>query len=102
MTSNDLTAGPANSVATGEPDQQLENAPAPPLTVDSRPTRIVRARPGFGGIIGVVLFFCLTQSPSMLPRTWLLQGVVSGVTAAFGYGIGASIGAAARALGPAS
>ena len=58
--------------------------------------------PGFGGIIGAVLFFCLTQSPSMLPRTWLLQGVVSGITAAFGYGIGASIGAAARALGPAS
>jgi uncharacterized membrane protein len=38
----------------------------------------------------------------MLPRTWLLQGVVSGLTAAFGYGIGASIGAAARALGPVS
>ena len=28
MTSNDVTAGRADSVATGEPDEQLENAPA--------------------------------------------------------------------------
>ncbi len=87
------------SATTQQPAPQTQDAPpaAPP-----RPTRIVGHPPGFGGAIGAVLFFCLTQSPSMLPRTWLLQGVVSGITAAFGYGIGASIGAAARALGPPS
>ncbi|MGS0684872.1 alpha/beta hydrolase [Nakamurella sp. GG22] len=87
------------SATTREPIPQSQDAPQ---AIPRRPTRIVRHAPGFGGTIGAVLFFCLTQSPSMLPRTWLLQGVVSGLTAAFGYGIGASIGAAARALGPES
>jgi uncharacterized membrane protein len=95
------------SETTIEPDGAATADAAAPLTPQSpaaapRRTRIVRRAPGFGGTIGAVLFFCLTQTPSMLPRTWLLQGVVSGLTAAFGYGIGASIGAAARALGPAS
>ena len=65
-------------------------------------TRIVRSAPGFAGMIGAVLFFCLAQSPSLLPRSWLLQGVVAGITAACGYGLGASVGAIARAVGPTS
>ena len=103
MSTNPLTADPAGPVVTGDPDQRIENEPAPPSTsVASRPTRIVRARPGFAGTIGAVLFFCLAQTPSLLPRTWLLQGVVAGITAACGYGLGASIGAVARAFGPKS
>jgi uncharacterized membrane protein len=61
---------------------------------------VVRRAPGFGGAIGSVGFFCLSLTPSLLPRHWALQGVLSGITMAIGYGIGASLAAAVRALWP--
>jgi uncharacterized membrane protein len=36
-----------------------------------------------------VLFFCLSQTPSLLPRPWFLQGAVGGITATTGYALGA-------------
>ncbi len=54
--------------------------------------RVVRRPPGYGGLVGAVLFFCLSLTPSLLPRSWLLQGVVGGLTAVLGYGLGASVG----------
>ena len=38
--------------------------------------------------MGALVFVCLSLSPSLLPRTGLTQGVVSGITGAFGYGVG--------------
>ena len=35
-----------------------------------------------------MVFLCLSLSPSLVPRDWLLQGAVSGVSAAIGYGLG--------------
>jgi uncharacterized membrane protein len=35
-----------------------------------------------------LVFACLAFTPSLLPRTALLQGVVCGITAAIGYGLG--------------
>jgi uncharacterized membrane protein len=35
-----------------------------------------------------LVFACLAFTPSLLPRTALLQGVVCGITAAIGYGVG--------------
>ena len=35
-----------------------------------------------------LVFGCLAFTPSLLPRTALLQGVVCGITAAIGYGLG--------------
>jgi uncharacterized membrane protein len=35
-----------------------------------------------------LVFACLAFTPSLLPRTALLQGVVCGITAAVGYGVG--------------
>jgi uncharacterized membrane protein len=61
---------------------------------------VVRRRLGFGGSIGAVVMFCLSLTPSLLPRHWALQGLLSGITMAIGYGIGASIGAVARAVWP--
>ncbi len=49
-------------------------------------------QPRYAGLVGGVLFFCLSLTPSLLPRTSLLQGVVSGITFAIGYGFGALIG----------
>ncbi|NGN66955.1 hypothetical protein G5C51_23990 [Streptomyces sp. A7024] len=34
-------------------------------------------------------FFWLSLTPSLVPRPWLLQGVIGGITAAIGYGLGA-------------
>lgn len=65
-----------------------------------RPDRVVRRRLGFGGSIGAVVMFCLSVTPSLLPRHWALQGLLSGITMAIGYGIGAAVGALARTIWP--
>ena len=43
-------------------------------------------------------FYCLSLTPSLLPRAWWLQGLAAGVTAAAGYAVGAVLEAARRAL----
>jgi len=50
----------------------------------------------FTGVAFAALFFCLSLTPSLLPRDWLTGGIIGGITAAIGYGIGALIGAAVR------
>jgi uncharacterized membrane protein len=42
----------------------------------------------FVGVAFGTLFFCLSLTPSLLPRDWLFQGLIGGLTAAIGYGIG--------------
>jgi len=46
----------------------------------------------FVGIAFSALFFCLSVTPSLMPRNWLFQGLIGGVNAAFGYGLGVLIG----------
>src|SRR5215210_1098667 len=41
------------------------------------------------GSAGALLFLCLSLFPSLLPRTGLTRGLISGITAAVGYGVGA-------------
>ncbi|MCX5209877.1 alpha/beta hydrolase [Kitasatospora sp. NBC_00240] len=60
---------------------------------------VLRRWPSWGAAAGAVLFYCLSLTPSMLPRSWWLQGAEAGVTAAIGYGFGALLGALARRLG---
>jgi uncharacterized membrane protein len=43
---------------------------------------------GFVGLIGAVTCFCLSLTPSLLPRGPALQGVIGGISAAIGYGLG--------------
>lgn len=40
------------------------------------------------GLVLAVLFVCVSLTPSLLPRTWLAQGVISGVSGSIGYGLG--------------
>jgi uncharacterized membrane protein len=40
------------------------------------------------GCWGGLIFACLSFSPSLLPRGGLLQGLICGITAAIGYGLG--------------
>jgi uncharacterized membrane protein len=42
----------------------------------------------FVGLVGAAAFFCLSVTPSLLPRGHVLQGLISGITAAIGYGLG--------------
>ncbi|QZA07242.1 alpha/beta hydrolase [Mycolicibacter heraklionensis] len=50
-------------------------------------------RLGFVGVAFGALFFCLSLTPSLLPRDWLFQGLIGGINAAFGYGLGVLVGA---------
>ena len=43
------------------------------------------------GLVGGVILFSLSLTPSLLPRTPLIQGLLSGTTFAFGYAIGVSL-----------
>jgi uncharacterized membrane protein len=48
--------------------------------------------------VGALVFVCASLTPSLLPRTGLTQGLISGITAAFGYGVGVVIAGAWRAI----
>ena len=52
----------------------------------------------FVGIVFGALFFCLSLTPSLMPRGWLLAGLIGGLNAAIGYGIGVVVGRLLRAL----
>jgi uncharacterized membrane protein len=40
------------------------------------------------GVIGAAVFGASSFTPSLLPRTWVLQGIVAGLSAGFGYALG--------------
>ncbi|MCC3328591.1 alpha/beta hydrolase [Nocardia abscessus] len=40
------------------------------------------------GLVVATVFFALSVTPSLLPRDWLFQGLISGINAALGYGVG--------------
>ncbi|NED94461.1 hypothetical protein G1H11_03945 [Phytoactinopolyspora alkaliphila] len=48
-----------------------------------------------GGVVGT-FFFCWSLTPSLLPRTWYYQALVTGVTATVGYAIGSLFGVLIR------
>jgi uncharacterized membrane protein len=50
------------------------------------------------GLAGALVFLCLSLFPSLLPRTGLTQGLIAGITAAFGYGVGVVAAAVWRAF----
>jgi uncharacterized membrane protein len=67
--------GPAGG---GEPE------PSPPAATSGRR----RFRYTLPGAWAALAFACLAFTPSLLPRSAVLQGVVCGITAAIGYGVG--------------
>jgi uncharacterized membrane protein len=58
-----------------------------------RPPRWRRWLPRYtwSGTLGAVLFGCASLTPSLLPRGWVLQGLIAGITAAIGYGVGVTV-----------
>jgi uncharacterized membrane protein len=71
---------------------QADTEPAPEETPQPRPSLwqrfLHRWHYSFVGMVGAVGFFCLSLTPSLLPRGNILQGLISGITAAIGYGLG--------------
>ncbi len=51
------------------------------------PLRLVRGLSLVGVLVGTV-FFAVSLSPSLLPRPFAVQGILSGVSFALGYGLG--------------
>ncbi|MCA2211591.1 alpha/beta hydrolase [Jidongwangia harbinensis] len=77
-----MTIATSAAQAPPEPDQ-----PKPPS--HGRWWRLVhRWHYDFVGLLGAVICFCLSLTPSLLPRGPGLQAVVGGISAAIGYGLG--------------
>jgi uncharacterized membrane protein len=57
-------------------------------------------RPAYdlAGLAVAVVLFCLSLTPSLLPRGWLFQAVAGGIVAATGYGLGVLVGWLVRRL----
>lgn len=74
-------------------DQQLadtaESRETEPTETAAPLPRVFSLRFSAPGLVVAALFFAFSLFPSLLPRTALFQGVVSGVTIMVGYGIGA-------------
>ena len=52
----------------------------------------------FVGVAFGALFFCLSLTPSLMPRDWVTGGAIGGINAAIGYGIGVLVGRVFRRL----
>lgn len=68
---------------------RVDRAPDEPRSLLRRRRRpVVRRALSLTGFTAGAVFYCLSLTPSLLPRAWFLQGVVSGITAAMGYAVG--------------
>jgi uncharacterized membrane protein len=80
---------------------EAEQAPADTVATEPEPAESDSATPGklpagsatvfnltLPGCWGALIFGCLSFTPSLLPRSGLLQGLICGITAATGYGLG--------------
>lgn len=52
--------------------------------------------PAYLGIIAAILAIMASLLPSLLPRPWYIQGFITGLSAAIGYGLGTLTSAVAR------
>jgi uncharacterized membrane protein len=95
-------------VTAGPPGQAPAPAEPAPAEHRARPrwrrwlsaTRGYLAGFSLAGLTGALAFYCLSLTPSLLPRAWYLQAVMSAVTAAVGYAVGLLAGWLLRSLIP--
>ena len=52
----------------------------------------------FTGVAFAALFFCLSLTPSLMPRDWFMAGLIGGINAAIGYGLGVLFAGLVRRL----
>jgi uncharacterized membrane protein len=82
------TAGPPVGPSPGEhPDTAAQSAdPLEPSPEPGKPRKLLYVT--LPGCWGALIFACLSFTPSLLPRGGVVQGVICGITAAIGYGLG--------------
>lgn len=78
----------------------LKDRPATAGRWSFRRTRSYLTRFSLAGLTGALLFYCLSLTPSLLPRVWYLQALMSGITVAIGYAVGTLVGWLLRSLIP--
>ncbi len=67
-----------------------QDGAAEPEPVPWLATRLWRSLSGLGMVIGA-LFLAASLTPSLIPRTFLLQGVLGGISFAIGYAVGTGL-----------
>lgn len=70
-------------------DQETVTADQGTVTADLETRRVFSLRFSGPGVLLGFAFFAFSLWPSLLPRSGLFQGLVSGITAMIGYGLGA-------------
>jgi len=99
----------ADEVTTSVPGPRGPSTPVPEsgeqrgqARAGQRGSRALRYLKGFrlAGLTGALFFYCLSLTPSLLPRVWYLQAAMSGMTALIGYGVGLFTGWLLRSLIP--
>jgi uncharacterized membrane protein len=83
----------ADLAETGQPSAAAGTLPAvttadgpPPAPEPRKPRKLLYLT--LPGCWGALIFACLSFTPSLLPRGGVVQGLVCGITAAIGYGLG--------------
>lgn len=96
MTTEDTSSTPT---LTAHDDPAAPDTSAAPDTPAVHDNPIVRGihlverffHPNYTGLVVATVFFCWSLTPSLLPRDWFFQGLVSGINATIGYGIGCAL-----------
>ena len=85
-----MTANPTTRPSAGGAEVASPPPVAPAAGGDRPRHRWQRWLPRYtwSGALGALLLGCAALTPSLLPRGWLLQGLIAGITAAIGYGVG--------------
>ena len=98
MTTESTTSAPAGKgrgADTSVPPQLAVGATAEPAVPPAAPPTRRRSRwlPSYtwSGTLGALLLAWSSFTPSLLPRGWLVQGIIAGITAAIGYGLGVTV-----------
>lgn len=102
MTGETAAAGAAETGGPAVPAIETEATqhPSAGRRKSFRRTRRYLTRFSLAGLTGALACYCLSLTPSLIPRAWIIQAVVSGLTAAIGYAIGVFLGWLARTLIP--
>ena len=88
------TSGPPPAAPGAAPESAAEGPP--PAPEPGKPRRLLYVT--LPGCWGGLIFACLSFTPALLPRGGLIQGVICGITAAIGYGLGVLAAAVWRAF----
>ncbi|MGY1695627.1 alpha/beta hydrolase [Geodermatophilus sp. SYSU D00814] len=86
-----MTAEPRTQATPGGTGTAPAPAPAAPARERARRWQRWLPRYTWSGTVGALLFGWASLTPSLLPRGWVLQGLITGITAAIGYGVGVTL-----------